>query len=325
MAVKPEQALRRCMRSWRLSSFVKQPASGSKNLLHLTRDRAGKAVLLKCAPNPFDAGVTREANVLQALAPVMGRGLLLPKRLAFDPSAQVLALEWLRSAPTLHDSLCTTRRLAVRLLLELGRSLAQLHLRSARAQPLFDWATAPDETLLDCFIWTRPAFASRLSIDGTLLIGSVQSDLRARAGLIELSGNAHARCLIHGDVKLPNLLVTRRGPVLIDWELAQWGDPAQDLGSLTADLMRRQIAPDSAREALDPRALAQALAAIRRGYASVGGPLGLALRRRVRLWSGAHLLFYAHALVLAEGALSWASQALALRARSLLSEVPRAD
>jgi 5-methylthioribose kinase len=45
------------------------------------------------------------------------------------------------------------------------------------------------------------------------------------------------RYLVHGDFTPKNVLVTRAAPVLLDWEVVHAGDPAFDLGMLTAHLL----------------------------------------------------------------------------------------
>ncbi len=110
------------------------------------------------------------------------------------------------------------------------------------------------------------------------------------------------------------LLPERGAPVWLDWELSHFGDPAQDLGSLAADLARCQISPEQPSEKLSTKALNDGLAAVFQGY----GPTSRAMRRRVRLWMGAHLLIYAHAMVLGDGVLHALPHRLLTRARKLL-------
>jgi tRNA A-37 threonylcarbamoyl transferase component Bud32 len=271
-------------------------------------------VFVKCSPNPHDPGVTREALALQHLAALKLPHLRLPRIHAFDPRGQVLALRWI-GAPSLYAA---RRRLGVQSAqyLELGRALGSLH-RGTEGATLA-WAAPPEETLLDCFIWTRPAFATRLPPDGMRLFGTVQGDRAALEGLLELALEPQAGCLIHGDAKELNVLLPRGGPVLLDWELAQLGDPAQDLGSLLADLARCAIAPEAPEERLSAAAFRSARDAFLRGHRELAGPPDARTRRRIRLWMGAHLLIYAHAMVLSDGVLHALPWRLLQRARVLL-------
>jgi len=312
MTLEPAEALRRCMRAWRLRPAPVVSTFATKNLTQLARARDGRRVFLKCAPNPFDRGVQREADAIAHVRDAIDPKLLrVPDLIGFDANRNVLALEFIARAPTLYAQHRERRALPLRRLREIGRSLAALHASSA--QPA--WAEPPADTLLECFVWTRPDFATRLPPDGMLLFGTLQADARARDGLIELIQDPQRRALIHGDAKALNILLPARGaPVWLDWELAHFGDPAQDLGSLAADLARCQIAPEQPSEKLSVNALNDGLAALFDGY----GPLSRAMRRRVRLWMGAHLLIYAHAMVLGDGELHALPHRLLTRARKLL-------
>jgi aminoglycoside phosphotransferase (APT) family kinase protein len=313
----PDEALRRAKRAWRLVDDP-APLGTTKNLTQRCRDRAGRRVLLKCAPNPLDRGITKEARALEVLSSSRLSALRVPKVVAFEPRSQVLAMEWMSGAPSLYARHHAAGRLPLRVLEPLGAALGALHASTASAAE-WEWAAPPEEALIDCFVWTRPAFSTRLSIDGMLLFGQVQADKKAIAALIELSG-APRSCLIHGDAKALNVLLPRRGPpVLIDWELAQLGDPAQDIGCLLGDLTRCHVAPESRAERIDARTLSAATRALLAGYRRER-PLSDEELRRVRLWTGAHLLIYAHVLVLADGVLHALAASLLREARRMLGE-----
>jgi len=65
---------------------------------------------------------------------------------------------------------------------------------------------------------------------------------RADRALVAAADAAHARyleprgALVHGDVQAGNVLLTGRGPKLLDAEIAHVGDPAFDVGTLLAHL-----------------------------------------------------------------------------------------
>lgn len=52
---------------------------------------------------------------------------------------------------------------------------------------------------------------------------------------------ASPRTFVHGDLTPKNVLVTDDTPVLLDWEVVHVGDPAFDLGMLTAHLLLKAI------------------------------------------------------------------------------------
>jgi len=313
----PEEALRRAMRAWRLIDDP-APLGATKNLTRRCRDSRGRRLLLKCAPNPLDRGITREARALETLSGLASDFFRVPKVIGFDARGQVLALEWLDAAPSLYARQQQRRRVPMKVLAPLGRSLGVLHAQTSGSAE-WEWAAPPPEALIDCFVWTRPAFATRLCIDGMHLFGTVQANRAAIAGLIELS-TAPRSCLIHGDAKALNVLLPRQGPgVWIDWELAQHGDPAQDLGCLLGDFTRCHVAPESAAERIDAATLRRVTHAVLDGY-SRERSLEPGERHRVQLWIGAYLLIYAHVLVMADGVASGLSNALLERACKLLAE-----
>lgn len=90
-------------------------------------------------------------------------------------------------------------------------------------------------------------------------------------------------CLVHGDLLLPNILVDDAGePRYVDWEWAQLGDPAHDLGliggAVAADPWHVPLSPDRVRRFV--LAYADALAEQAPGGAGHwGGPDDLLLRR----------------------------------------------
>jgi phosphotransferase family enzyme len=76
------------------------------------------------------------------------------------------------------------------------------------------------------------------------LIGIIQGSPGIRAGLEGLREEWHTECLVHGDLKSANLVIergpsgrVRRGLKIIDWELAGYGDPAWDIGSVLSDCL----------------------------------------------------------------------------------------
>jgi tRNA A-37 threonylcarbamoyl transferase component Bud32 len=323
MVPDPARRWRTRLCAWQLTP-ERRALEGTKNLTQRCRTRTGTAVLVKGAANPFDGGVAREAAALRFLGALDLPFLRLPQVHAFDPKGGLLALRWI-DAPTLHAQRLSRGRVGRGLWTQVGRSLGTLHRATTGrgSSPELAWAAPPEETLLDCFIWTRPSFATRLSPGGMRLFGTVQADASARDGLVELAADPPGPCLIHGDAKELNLLAGPRGPVWLDWELAQWGDPAQDLGSLVADLLRCQVSPESAAERLPPPEVQAGRDALLAGYVAQAGPLTPSLRRRLGLWTGAHLLFYAHAQVLADGELQPRTGRLLQEARRLLSGGPR--
>src|SRR6202000_958848 len=60
--------------------------------------------------------------------------------------------------------------------------------------------------------------------------------------IADCTGYRPAR-LVHGDFTPKNVLTTAGPPVLLDWEVVHAGDPAFDLGMLSAHLRFRESRP----------------------------------------------------------------------------------
>ena len=84
----------------------------------------------------------------------------------------------------------------------------------------------------------RPAALQYLSPAQAHVIQVLQTSAAMMEAFDEMRAGWSARCLIHGDVKWSNVLVrvdakgSPRGVLLMDWELAQLGDAAWDVGSV---------------------------------------------------------------------------------------------
>jgi len=90
--------------------------------------------------------------------------------------------------------------------------------------------------------------------------------------------------LVHGDVQAGNVLLTGRGPVLLDAEIAHVGDPAFDVGTLVAHLALPAVAKGAAAEAL------ASISSAWRAYAEAHGPGALAGFPSVTRYAGLELL-----------------------------------
>jgi tRNA A-37 threonylcarbamoyl transferase component Bud32 len=321
----PLVSLRGCLRAWKLTPEAAAFSWVTKNHTTMARTRSGKRVLLKVAPNPYDPGVVREAEVLRALSTLEAARHLEPPHLYdFDSRRRVLALDWIGGAESLFAFTRRTKSLALPLLSNLGRAVGELHRESSLDPDRFSWATPRAETLLDCFLWTRPEFYARLPPDAAVLIGSVQAVPAAVKSLERLTKPVDVTpCLIHGDLKQPNVLLRKRSPtkpILLDWELAHWGDPAQDLGSLFSDIVRCEAGPEVERERLSRSQTARMLKAFRHAYQQARGQQPAEFWLRVRHWTAAHLIIYGYMIVLADGVYHRAPFKLVRRALTLLTE-----
>lgn len=169
-----------------------------------------------------------------ALAP------LLPAYHDFDAGANVLVLDLLPGSESLTEVHRRTGEFSLDSAESLARILATYHRGisvSARKSSLE--ATFPQRVPWILSIdQLNPAGAGVMSGGNTQIVGIIQRYPEFRASLETLRAQWTAQCLIHGDVKWENcLLLANDGKgqqelKLIDWELADFGDPCWDVGAV---------------------------------------------------------------------------------------------
>lgn len=208
-----------------------------------------RSVIVKYAPPyiaaqpevPLDPGrIDIEARILQAFAPggvlgdIASADVRPPYLFDFDASNHVIVMEDVGDCPDLGTWLHQWPRSEC---LEddvghlLGQFIGSVHVQSAH-----------DPQLAEMF--DNPSIQrTRLDVQYRAV-----GDLCRKAGLpdaTELGERAVAfgerlqepgTCVIMGDLWPPSVRVTSSGLRLIDWELAHFGRPAQDLGHLAAHL-----------------------------------------------------------------------------------------
>ncbi len=163
---------------------------------------------------------------------------MLPRRRHWDPVRSVLVLELATDTadpPVLEQDASPEVLAAVRALVALA--LAECHRLPVDATPLA--ARLPRAAPWVCDL-ARPAPASLRELAPAQLrvIQALQSEQRAVAALDRLRDEWRPSRLVHGDFKWSNLLVRRDGEgpptgvLLLDWEMAQLGDPAWDVGAV---------------------------------------------------------------------------------------------
>ena len=161
--------------------------------------------------------------------------------LHFDPDRAIEVFDLVPSATSFRNHYMRTGRFQLLFAKHVGRALADLHRRPAAAVP-----TALNQGPAECLSLHRPP---ALILDNTSRAGlKVVSMMQSASGLGEALDSAasdwRSEALIHCDMRWDNCLVfppvgaTRRTRLkLIDWELARWGDPAWDLGSVFAEYL----------------------------------------------------------------------------------------
>jgi Ser/Thr protein kinase RdoA (MazF antagonist) len=168
---------------------------------------------------------------------------VIPRLADHDPENAVLVLELVRGAVPLSSlaaagepgSLVAAGR-------ALGRALATLH-RAFRSldrplDPRRDWLYREVPWALTAHR-PEPDLLRTLSPANARLLRIVQDDDGLGRRLEGLGSSWRRDTLIHGDVKFDNVLVVPgAGEVrIVDWEMAQLGDPAYDLAGALQDFL----------------------------------------------------------------------------------------
>jgi len=149
-----------------------------------------------------------------------------------------------RHAETLDESLTRNGRMPAAAGAALGRVLGALHRAtgadSTRARYEQEWGD-PAPWVLRIhrpevpYLWT----ASEACLS---LVRMIQEFPGIQDGLDGLQRSWRQECLIHADLKAENVVLEtlgrKRGLRVIDWELARFGDPAWDVGSVLGDVLR---------------------------------------------------------------------------------------
>jgi 5-methylthioribose kinase len=223
---------------------------------------AGRSVIVKYAPpyiaadpdTPLDPSrLIIEARCLDALEPegtlsrVHRASVRAPRPFDVHTNPHVLVMEDLGDLPTLgrwlheHDPEAIRERTPA-MGQQLGTFVGTLHA-----------ATTDDAACADTFD-NRPMQETRHAVQYQGVTGMLRAAgvpdaeaLGRRAVALGEALLAPGRCLTMGDLWPPSVLVAEDGLRLIDWELAHYGRPLQDVAHLLGHLwMQRHRAPSPA-------------------------------------------------------------------------------
>ena len=291
--------LRPWLARWRLSPDVARgPVAGARHPGLVVR-AGGRRAYLKVSVEE-EPGVEAEAQALAVLHAVVGSRVVLPRVLHHARGA--LVLEWLNGATLFQHR---RRRRARPVDEAIGAALARVHHGAREALPERVVVGDVGRRL----VWTSPELYASLGPAGLALLVRVQRDARATRRLVwllETETRATAG-YVHGDLRQPNVLVTRRGIAFLDWELSGLGDPARDLGMLLADDFSAYVSPRDRVERQSFAVLERHARGLVRGWeretAALGGARPRAFSTRVVAWLGEALLRRVFTLAHHDGAL----------------------
>ena len=213
--------------------------ASSRNRNFRVSGDAGESLLLKqgIVADSAESLANEVALYRRLTAAGAARAACVPRLHGHDDARGILILEWIGDGVDL-DALQRRRgRASPALAAALGRALAAVHA-----------VTRDGEALREDPPWVlslhRPALEALryLSAGSIELIRRLQADEGVGAALDALRESWTADVLVHRDVKWANCIAhpAARGgrPArvkLVDWEMAGWGDPAFDVGSVFSD------------------------------------------------------------------------------------------
>jgi D-3-phosphoglycerate dehydrogenase len=194
-----------------------------------------------------------EARALQTIAELLGDGAV-PKVLWVDPEKHRFAMELIDPRLRNWKVDLLAGKVDIATASRAGELLGQLHGRSAKA-PAVAEKFANRQFFEELRI--RPYFER---------IAERNPDAAAaiRVGVTSMSASRE-RALVHGDYSPKNILADGKDVVVLDAEVAHWGDPRFDLAFLLSHLLLKSLRRDA-----DRQKLAEAANAALAGYGREG-------------------------------------------------------
>jgi aminoglycoside phosphotransferase (APT) family kinase protein len=212
-----------------------------RNTVFLATTAAGPTYVVKQAGPASAATLRHEAAVLRGLAGVPALAGRVPELTHYDDAAVRLVLRSPAGALDWSDQHATGRvpRLPAR---ALGRALAAVH----AARPEVDDLPSGVDRLWGLSL-PEPSHEQLrdLSAGALDLVARMQASRDLCDRLLRLRYGAGEDGFVHGDLRWDNCMALaapgarrRTRVLLIDWELAGRGEPAQDVGAALAEYLR---------------------------------------------------------------------------------------
>jgi thiamine kinase-like enzyme len=174
-------------------------------------------------------------------------GKFLPELLHFDVDRSILIVNFLADYRDLSSYYDTTQQFPVEISSTIGRILAIVHSHTFGKHEYRDFLTtyqhgksAPSAIdIIRRLSRITPRVFQKMPIECLQFYKLYQRFPSLSQAIAELGESIEPSCLVHNDLKLNNLLLADHWQStefsvirVIDWERADWGDPAFDLGCL---------------------------------------------------------------------------------------------
>ena len=217
-------------------STVRRLSGGVSSFIAVV-DEAGGAWVAKSARQRLDVQAEwladprraqREGVILRALAGSLGP-VRVPAVYRMHDAPPILELEWIGPPAASWKAELLAGRVDLAVVAALAAGMTVLHELAVPAELAGpDLADAEGAALFDSL---------RLDPYYRQVAADHPEHAAALAALIADCAAVRPPRLVHGDFTPKNVLVTNHAPVLLDWEVIHGGDPAFDLGMLTAHLL----------------------------------------------------------------------------------------
>jgi len=231
---------------------VEPLGDGNINWVRRFRTRSGTRVVKQARPalerfpeyRVTTERLAFEARYYETVAD-LDRGGVCPQVIFFDAAASVLVLEDVAPAERLDAALARGADV-MQAATALGEFLGRVHAGTRDRALAERFRNDEMRRLHGEHIFALPYRPNQFPLSPALRARSLA--LQQDSALVAAIDAAYARyleprgSLVHGDVQAANVLLTARGPRLLDAEIAHVGDPAFDVGQLVAHLLLPAVA-----------------------------------------------------------------------------------
>ena len=218
--------------------YMVLPANTRNNILKIILSNGPSLFIKQSAADATAAGILkREASAYSLLNEnkiFSSFSERLPAMLLYDKERNVLVTELIPHSKSLHEYYMTQQEFPVSLAEEQAAVLSAYHIALS---PETNTASFPK--LLPWVLQLNDHGAYKLfpnNPENGKLIAMIQEHAILKEHLLKLKSEWQQTHFIHGDIKWVNFLVTDKdddkGLKLIDWELADIGDPLWDVAGL---------------------------------------------------------------------------------------------